>query len=1344
MATAIMTDLGGIPTFDCHGDQTTVGVRWTKWRRAFELFIAGKGVKDAAQKKALLLHCGGMEMQDIFFTFTLEDPGENQTVYDVAMKKLDDHFKPQVNDAYERHLFRAMKQSQNETIDQFVTRLRQKAEFCGYGTKTDESIRDQVIEKCSSSVLRRKLLERGKDLTLEKLQTIARALEASETQAFTMENIKSEVNHVQVKGSRSCKASVTKKPSSDKRCYRCDREGHNQSSDRCPAKGKECHKCGRTGHFAKCCKSGTVNKPTKGRSRDHNQRNSHVRFVDTAGNQEDDHDDEYAFSVTEFSKQPSITVQLGGVSAEMIIDSGASCNVIDKSTWEILKNKRIQCQSQRSSKRLFSYGSQTPMNVIGTFLATISVGSKSEEAEFIVVEEKGQALLGRETALKLGVLKLGPDVQVNTVSDSIFTEYSDVFQGLGKLKDFQLEIPIDKEVTPVAQPLRRAPFNLRSLIEKKLDELENLDVIEKASGPTPWISPVVVVPKKNDIRLCIDMRQANSAIIRERHPIPTVDEVLHVLNQSTIFSKLDIKWAFHQVELCKESRPITTFVTHKGLYRYKRLMFGISCAPEMYQRVIQQALEGCEGVRNIFDDIVVHGTSVEEHDARLRKLLDRIREKGLTLNKEKCKFRMSEIVFMGHLLSARGIGPAKSKVTAVNDARQPETASEIRGFLGLVNYSSRFIPDLATLSEPLRRLTRKGVHFNWGQEQEHAFEELKRRLTNAQTLGYYDPKAETIVITDASPVGLGAVLVQKQNGDERVICYASRTLSDVEKRYSQTEKEALGIVWACERFHMYLYGTEFELRTDHKPLEFIYSKKSKPCARIERWVLRLQTYTFKVKHIPGKQNIADCLSRMPSKEVDPFFVEDSETHVKFVAETSTPNAMSTRQIERESDKDPELVDVRECIQTGKWHNIQEKLYLTVREELCCIGKLILRGTRIVIPTELRTHVLELAHEGHPGIVVMKRRLRAKVWWPGIDREVEKFVKTCHSCQLVSQPQAPEPIKTTELPNGPWQHIAVDLMTPSLPSGDHLFVAVDYYSRYIEVEHMKSTTTDKIIRSLKRMFLTHGLPLSISSDNGPQFISHEFKEFMTENDIYHRKTTPLWPQANGEIERQNRSLLKRIKIAQIEKKDWKEELSSYLMMYRTTPHSITGVSPSELLFRRKIRTRLPGIEDYSTMTDDQDVRDRDSEKKEKGKMYIDNKRGAKESDIAVGDSVLLKQKPGNKLTPTFEAEPYHVTEKTGNSVTVESPSGVCYKRNTTHLKKFHERANTFTKSTVDDKIDGKRIETNIPNCETATRICDTSAYTTRPTEVRDTSVQITRPIRERKLPDRLKEYEVSFQ
>ena len=248
------------------------------------------------------------------------------------------------------------------------------------------------------------------------------------------------------------------------------------------------------------------------------------------------------------------------------------------------------------------------------------------------------------------------------------------------------------------------------------------------------------------------------------------------------------------------------------------------------------------------------------------------------------------------------------------------------------------------------------------------------------------------------------------------------------------------------------------------------------------------------------------------------------------------------------------------------------------------------------------------------------------------------------------------------------------MTPSLPSGDHLLVVVDYYSRYMEVEVLKSTTADKVIASLRKIFRTHGLPVSITTDNGPQFISEEFCKLVEEESIEHRRVTPLWPQANGEVERQNRSLLKRIKIAQIEKRNWKEELGSFLIMYRTTPHSTTGVSPAELLFRRKLRTRIPGIEEFPV--DDQEVRDRDSEAKEKGKLYADEKRCARESDVKEGDKVLLRQDRKNKLTPTFRPEPYHVLDKTGNSVVVESPDGVQYKRNSTHVKKFLERSNAL--------------------------------------------------------------------
>ncbi|XP_060077908.1 uncharacterized protein K02A2.6-like [Ylistrum balloti] len=236
-------------------------------------------------------------------------------------------------------------------------------------------------------------------------------------------------------------------------------------------------------------------------------------------------------------------------------------------------------------------------------------------------------------------------------------------------------------------------------------------------------------------------------------------------------------------------------------------------------------------------------------------------------------------------------------------------------------------------------------------------------------------------------------------------------------------------------------------------------------------------------------------------------------------------------------------------------------------------------------------VIEVAHEGHPGIVCMKRRLWIEVWWPGIDRDAERFCKTCHACQLVNQPQAPEPTKPTELPTGPWQHVSADLMC--LPSGDYLFVVVDYFSRYFEVDTMRSTTTERIIKSLRKIFLTHGLPLGITTDNGPQFIADSFAYFLAEQGIEHRRVTPLWPQANGEVERQNKSLLKRVRIAQIEKKNWKEEIENYLMSYRTTPHTVTGVSPAELLFKRKLRTRLPAIEDYSG-----DICDRDNEQKGK--------------------------------------------------------------------------------------------------------------------------------------------------
>ena len=304
-----------------------------------------------------------------------------------------------------------------------------------------------------------------------------------------------------------------------------------------------------------------------------------------------------------------------------------------------------------------------------------SVGNDSvENEEFVVIEGAGQPLLGRDTALKLNVLRLDPSV--NVINDrGILDQYPEVITGFGKLKNFQLKVPLDRTVSPVVQTVRRIPYQLRDKLEPTLQELEQLDIIEPVSGPCDWVSPIVCVPKAKgkDIRICVDMRRANLAVKRERFPIPTIDEILQDLNQSCVFSKLDLRMGYHQLELHPESREIITFATYKGLYRYKHLMMGINCAPEMYQKCIQQLIQNIEGAHNILDDIIVHGASKEEHDKRLARVLETLRDNGLTLNKDKCELNMSKLVFMGHVLSVRGIGPAEVKVQAVVNAREPET-----------------------------------------------------------------------------------------------------------------------------------------------------------------------------------------------------------------------------------------------------------------------------------------------------------------------------------------------------------------------------------------------------------------------------------------------------------------------------------------------------------------------------------------------------------------------------------------------------------------------------------------------------------------------------------------------
>ncbi|XP_030750159.1 uncharacterized protein K02A2.6-like [Sitophilus oryzae] len=1089
--------------------------------------------------------------------------------------------------------------------------------------------------------LRKKILALGDNATLDNiileanaLETVGREMEGFSTPSCSSMQISNSVNKVFQDTSKFD-------------CSCCGRKGHLPKDKSCPARNKDCLKCGRKGHFQICCRTKVNRKRNVGFNRYKNNKKPRTEETD------------YVFHIDD---DCLVQCKIGNVPIELLIDSGSKSNLITGDSWEFLKENKVHVWNQikNPEKCFVAYASNTPLTVLGAFDAEISIGDQTKRSTFYVIKNGSKNLLGKETAMALGVLKIG--LEINSI---------EVFP---KFKDVLIDIPIDKNIKPVCQPYRRIPIPLEAKVEKKINELIELDIIEPVNGPSRWVSPMVPILKQNgDIRICIDMRRANTAIIRENHPLPTMNGLLPHLRKAKLFSRLDIKNAFHQVEISPESREITTFITNKGLFRYKRLLFGISCAPELFQKIMERILMGLKGVISFIDDIVIFGSNETEHDNNLDATLKRLKENYVLLNSDKCAFKIKEITFLGHVLSSKGVRPLDNYIESIRTFRAPKTIEELQSFLGLINFIGKWIPHLATLTEPFRKLLRLKLSKTatianyWTSAQKKCFLKLKDQLSLIRSLGYYDSEERTQVFADASPVGLGAVLVQINQEGSRIIAFGNKSLSDCEKRYCQTEKEALALVWAVEHFRIYLFGKTFELVTDHKPLEAIFGPNSKPCARIERWVLRLQSYKFKVVYKPGKNNIADPLSRLciVNSEKTNF---DSDEYVHSIVQFTCPVAISLNQIKECSKSDHEISKVKRGLYENVWDDCVKKFRM-FENELCFYDNILLRGNKIVIPVQLRKAVLEAAHEGHPGIAAMKARLRTKVWWPNIDTEAEKIVKNCKGCTLVSAPNPPNPIKRREFPAGPWIDVATDFMGP-LPNGYHLFVIVDYYSRYKEIKIMKTITAADTIRVLREVFSRLGNPVSITADNGKQFSCSEMRSFCSERAIILHHTIPYWPQQNGEVERQNKDILKRLKISHSLKKDWITELQNYLVMYNSTPHSTTGKTPAELFFNRQFRDKIPSLigQDYRGL--DGEVRDKDHMQKEIGKEYANKKRKAKENDLDRGDKVYVKNLiKHNKLTSDFGTVPYTVVNKKGGDIELEnSENGERLRRNVVHLKR----------------------------------------------------------------------------
>ena len=1342
MAAAAMPTL---PSFDAHGEPSTTALRWERWLQRFEGAMVGFGITNNTRKRALLLFYAGEEVENIFNT--LENTG-NANDYDTAKTKLTEHFTPKKNPDYETILFRRTFQNAGEDIDTYVTRLRKIAVNCEF-TDVDRELRIQVLDGCYSKILRKRALEKTR--TLEEVLDLARALELSNARAATINNrgqTSSQDNSVNKiggqgrgRGRRNTRTGQSMYASAGKNSYQLNTNStpnktciycggdYPHTKGPCPAKGKNCNYCNTPNHFARVCfkrdqrsrntsgnlrsvaKPGqeqqvkTVSQPNPSRELDFDPVNNDSYQYTT------DETTGQAFEVTGVSTPTNSesmhrvnsvddnmrTVLIENTPVKVCCDSGCKQNIINESTYQKI-NQMKNTPLMHTNIKLFPYCSDTPLPIIGKIHAQIETPELvTEGIVFVVRGSKANNLLGLHTGRELKLL------QVNTITEhaDIIQQFPEVTKGIGKLKDVLVKVHIDETVPPVAQTNRRTPFHLREKIEDKLKELQDNDIIEDATGPTPWVSPIVATPKpKNpdDIRLCIDMRQANEAIKREHHDTPTVDQLIAELTDSKVFSKLDLKSGYHQLEIHPDSRYITTFATSLGLKRYKRLNFGICSASEIFQNTIRQAIAGIPGVINISDDILVHAPTQEEHDKRLKALLERLREKGLTVSLEKCEFNKNKLDFLGFTFSDKGLSPDPAKVADLRNAKPPANASEVQSLLGMIQFSSRFIPNLSSIEKPLREVTRQDKPFTWQEPQQKAFQRLKESLSEDRVMAYFDINKQTELWVDASPIGLGAILSQvDKHGTRRNVCYASKALTDTEQRYSQIEREALAVTWAIERFHLFVYGCHFKVITDHKPLVPIFAKpQANPNRRIRNWLLKLQSYDKTIEYRPGKYNPADYLSRHPPMTTTDNVTTESEEQINFIVDYAKPNSLSREEISHATVKDATLKKVIQCYHNNRWHELKtlHRSFWSIRDELTVTSdNIILRNDNIVIPDTLQDRVIALAHVGHQGISKTKALLRTKVWFPGLDRKTEHAIRGCIPCQATIPHHQREPLIMSALPDYAWQKVSVDFAGP-FPSGHYLLVVYDDYSRFTEVEITTSTSARATIPKLDKLFATHGIPETVKTDNGPPWNSYEFNDFANYLGFHHQKVTPLWPEANGMVERFMRTLKKTIQTAQVEGKVWQQELWSFLRNYRATPHSTTGVSPAEALYGHQIRTSLPQIHIPSTANNQNrsKILERDRKAKQNMKQYADTQRHTTTSKIREGDLVLVQNQKRNKLTPYYDPNPYTVISKKGSLVTAQR-SGHQITRNVSFFKKVQKQPNT-PQQNWDDNEDSY-VDQNIP-------------------------------------------------
>lgn len=868
---------------------------------------------------------------------------------------------------------------------------------------------------------------------------------------------------------------------------------------------------------------------------------------------------------------------------------------------------------------------------------------------------------------------------------SLITKYNDLFVVEGESLTFtnvmECKIRTKEDVKPVYTKSYRYPKVHEKEVECQLETLLKNGMVKHSKSP--WSSPVWVVPKKTDAsgkskwRIVIDYRKLNELTIADSYPIPNIAEILDQLGTAKYFTTLDLYAGFHQIKVQKEDVEKTAFSTPQGHFEFTRMPFGLKNAPSIFQRMMDIVLSGLKGIKCFvyMDDIVVYGKDLKEHNERLEDVFKQLRLANLKLQADKSEFLRKEVSYLGHLIGEDGVKPNLEKIKVIESLKAPQNVKEIQSFLGMMNYYRKFIENFSQIASPINNLLRKDVEFRWGRVEQEAFMRLKNALSNFTVLQYPDFNRKFIVTTDASNAGLGAVLSQEHENKDLPIQFISRSLNKNEKNYSTTEKECLAIVWAVKVLRPYLYGQEFIIRTDHKPLKWLFNVKD-PGSRLVRWRLKLEEYSYSIEYKKGLDNVvADHLSRnilvatrKERKKKKCFCDCEIKDNAEYNKEIEYENQ---NEIEVRENNEDSLKDKKDEIQSNQYEHGIVSEYDDNIQENCRKSNEITEVTDMKKQIDIIKEYHESLTGGHAGQKATIEKIREKYNWKNLNQMVIDFIKSCKNCQLGKIDRHPTRMPMTMVSNASYslEQVNMDLTGPypiSKKENVYALSIQDSLSKFVRFIPIKDKYAETVAEAFVNDWITYlGIPKIILTDNGTEFCNELMKNLAKIFKIKHITTSVAHPQSNGSVERIHGRLKEYLNTVNFERENWDEALKFAGFCYNTTIHSTTGYSPHEVLFGRQANRpsgidtlNLTTVQDYvqnvleHIVSIENKVKENLVKSKLKSKENYDRKTN-RAPLYKVGEKVLVKNLTKNKKLENTFVGPFLITKVTDTNIFVKT-------------------------------------------------------------------------------------------